>query len=210
MLLLLVRHGLTDLTDTRLIGRIPGISLNDKGLSQAAAAAELVAPLPVTAILSSPLERTQETAAALADLKGLPMEMVDGLLEVDYGEWAGQDFKVLRKTDLWKVVQQHPSGARFPGGESVREAQARIVASIEAILGQHPRGVVAAFSHSDMIKLAVAHFTGVHLDLYQRLVVSAGSVTALHLGSGPPALVKLNEVGNLDDLRLPPRRRGKN
>jgi probable phosphomutase (TIGR03848 family) len=210
VLLLLVRHGLTDLSDTRLIGRIPGISLNEKGRVQARAAADLVAPLPLTAIFSSPMERTQQTATALADLKGLPLEVVDGLLEVDYGEWAGQEFKVLRKTDLWKVVQQHPSGARFPGGESVREAQARIVAAIEAILGRHPGGVVAAFSHSDMIKLAVAHFTGVHLDLYQRLVVSAGSVTALHLGSGPPALVKLNEVGSLEDLKPPPRRKGKN
>ena len=210
MLLLLVRHGTTDLTDTRLIGRLPGISLNQKGQAQAVAAAGLIAPLPLSAIFSSPMERTLQTATALADLKGLPIEVVDGLLEVDYGEWAGQGFKVLRKTELWKVVQQHPSGARFPGGESVREAQARIVATIEAILGRHPSGVVAAFSHSDMIKLAVAHFTGVHLDLFQRLVVSAGSVTALHLGAGPPALVKLNELGNLDDLKPPPRRRGKN
>lgn len=210
MILLLVRHGVTDLTDTRLIGRLPGISLNEKGRLQASAAADLMAPLPLTAIFSSPMERTRQTASALAELKGLPTELVDGLLEVDYGDWAGQEFKVLRKTDLWKVVQQHPSGARFPGGESVREAQARIVAAIEAILGRHPGGVVAAFSHSDMIKLAVAHFTGVHLDLYQRLVVSAGSVTALQLGSGPPSLVKLNEVGSLDDLKPPPRRRGKN
>ena len=210
MLLLLVRHGTTDLTDTRLIGRLPGVSLNEKGQAQANAAAGLVAPLPLTAIFSSPMERTQQTATALAELKGLPIEIVDGLLEVDYGEWAGQDFKALRKTELWKVVQQHPSGARFPGGESVREAQARIVAAIEAILSRHPIGVVAAFSHSDMIKLAVAHFTGVHLDLFQRLVVSAGSVTALHLGAGPPALIKLNELGNLDDLQPPPRRRGKN
>ncbi|HEV1998536.1 MAG TPA: MSMEG_4193 family putative phosphomutase [Candidatus Dormibacteraeota bacterium] len=210
VLLLLVRHGLTDLTETRLIGRLPGVSLNEKGRAQAGAAADLVAPLPLAAIFCSPMERTQQTAAPLAESKGLSVEQLEGLLEVDYGEWAGQEFKVLRKTELWKVVQQHPSGARFPGGESVREAQARIVGTIEGILARHPKDVVAAFSHSDMIKLAVAHFTGVHLDLYQRLVVSAGSVTALHLGSGPPALVKLNEVGSLADLQPPPSRRGKN
>ncbi|MGI8608592.1 MAG: MSMEG_4193 family putative phosphomutase [Candidatus Dormibacteria bacterium] len=210
MLLLLVRHGLTDLTETRLIGRLPGISLNAKGQAQATAATELIAPLPVAAIFSSPMERTQQTSAPLAERKGLPVEEAEGLLEVDYGEWAGQEYKVLRKTDLWKVVQQHPSGARFPGGESVREAQARIVATIEGLLLRHPKDVVAAYSHSDMIKLAVAHFTGVHLDLYQRLVVSAGSVTALHLGTGPPALIKLNELGSLEDLKPPPPRRGKN
>ena len=210
MLLLLIRHGLTDLTETRLIGRLPGIPLNQKGRAQATAVAELVAPLPVAAIFASPMERTHQTAAPLSSLKGVAVSEAYGLLEVDYGEWAGQEFKVLRKTDLWKVVQQHPSGARFPGGESVREAQARIVSTIEEILASHAKDVVAAFSHSDMIKLAVAHFTGVHLDLYQRLAVSAGSVTALQLGSGPPALVKLNEVGSLDDLKPPPPRRGKN
>ena len=210
MLLLLVRHGLTDLTETRLIGRLPGISLNEKGREQAANAATLLAPVRLAAIVTSPLERTRETAAPLADQRQLAPEALDGLLEVDYGEWAGQEYKVLRKTELWKVVQQHPSGARFPGGESVREAQARIVAAIEGLAAQYPRDAVAAFSHSDMIKLAVAHFTGVHLDLFQRLVVSAGSITALHLGAGPPALVKLNELGTLDDLKPPPARRGKN
>jgi probable phosphomutase (TIGR03848 family) len=210
VLLLLVRHGLTDLTETRLVGRLPGIPLNDRGRAQADAAAALIAPLKVAVIASSPLERTLETAAPLARQRGLEVEVVDGLLEVDYGDWAGQEYKVLRRTDLWKVVQQHPSGARFPGGESVREAQARIVAAVESLAARNPREVVAAFSHSDMIKLAVAHFTGIHLDLFQRLVVSAGSITALHLGAGPPALVKLNEVGNLDDLKPPAARRGKN
>jgi probable phosphomutase (TIGR03848 family) len=210
VLLLLVRHGVTDLTESRLVGRLPGISLNETGRAQAAGAAALVAPLHVNHVVTSPLERTRETAAFLAERIERQVEVAEGLLEVDYGDWAGQEFKVLRKTELWKVVQQHPSGARFPGGESIREAQARIVSTIEGLLGRHPRDVVAAFSHSDMIKLAVAHYTGVHLDLFQRLVVSAGSVTALHLGSGPPALLKLNELGTLTDLNPPPRRRGKN
>ena len=210
MLLLLVRHGLTDLTAARLVGRLPGVNLNAEGQTQARAAAELLAPVPVSVIVSSPLERTLQTAAPLVERTGLSLVEDARLLEVDYGEWAGQEFKTLRKTDLWKVVQQHPSGARFPGGESVREAQARIVAAVEDLLARHPGEVVAAFSHSDMIKLAVAHFTGIHLDLFQRLVVSAGSVTALHLGKGPPALIKLNEVGSLADLKPVRARRGKN
>ncbi|HEY8739159.1 MAG TPA: MSMEG_4193 family putative phosphomutase [Candidatus Dormibacteraeota bacterium] len=210
MLLLLVRHGLTDPTTTRLIGRLPGVSLNARGQGQATSAADRVATLPVAAIYSSPMERTVQTATPLADRLGLPIREMPGLVEVDYGEWAGQEFKVLRKTALWKVVQQQPSSARFPGGESVREAQARIVAAIEELQGRHPSEVVAAYSHSDMIKLAVAHYVGIHLDLYQRIVVSAGSVTALHLGGGPPGLLRLNDVGSLDDLRPPPARRGKN
>lgn len=207
---MLVRHGLTDLTQTRLIGRLPGISLNAEGQRQAAVAADRMSLLPVAAIFASPIERTMETAEPLSRRLGLPIIPEEGLLEVDYGEWAGQEYKVLRKTDLWKQVQQQPAGARFPGGEAVREAQARIAATIEGILARHPREVVVAFTHADMIKLAVAYFTGLHLDLFQRTSVSAGSVTALHLGSGPPVLLKLNDVGDLSDLQPTTRRRRKN
>ena len=210
MLLLLVRHGLTDATKTRLIGRLPGISLNAEGRAQAAAAAERVALLPVAAIYTSPMERTLETAAPLGARLGLPVTPDPGLLEVDYGEWAGQEYKTLRKTDLWKRVQQRPADARFPAGEAVREAQARIVGAIEVIVNRHPTHVVAAYSHADMIKLAVAHFTGIHLDLFQRTAVSAGSVTALSIGGGPPVLLKLNDTGDLADIRPAPPRRGKN
>lgn len=210
MLLLLVRHGLTDLTDTRLIGRLPGIPLNAEGQRQAAAAADRVSSLPVAAIFASPIERTMETAEPLSRRLGLPIIPEEGLLEVDYGDWAGQEYKVLRKTDLWKQVQLQPAGARFPRGEAVREAQARIAGAVEGILARHPRDVVAAFSHADMIKLAVAYFTGLHLDLFQRTSVSAGSVTALRLGGGPPVLLKLNDVGDLGDIKPSRRRRGKN
>lgn len=201
---------MTDATKKRLIGRLPGISLNDEGRRQAAAAATRMSALQVAAIFSSPLERTVETAAPLAEATGLPITQAAGLLEVDYGEWAGQEYRVLRKTDLWKKVQQQPAGARFPGGETVNEAQGRIVTAIEEILGAHPQAVVAAYSHADMIRLAVAYFSGIHLDLFQRLAVSAGSVTALHLGAGAPALLRLNDVGTLADLKPPPPRRGKN
>ncbi|MEA2683327.1 MAG: hypothetical protein QOK05_1655 [Chloroflexota bacterium] len=201
---------MTDLTRTKLVGRLPGISLNEEGRRQAEAAAERLAPLPVAAIFSSPLERTMETAAPLAAQKAIAVTEAAGLVEVDYGEWAGQEYKVLMRTELWKMVQRQPGAARFPGGEAVREAQGRVVTAIEEIAGKHPKDVVAAFSHADMIRLAVAHFTGVHLDLYQRLVVSAGSITALRLGEGPPVLLRLNDVGTMADLKPPPPRRGKN
>lgn len=209
MLLLLVRHGLTDPTQTRLIGRLPGIPLNARGEAQASAAAARLASLPIAALYSSPMQRTIQTAAPLADRLGLAIEQADGLIEVDYGEWSGQEFKVLRKTELWKVVQQQPSQARFPGGESLREAQSRIVATIEEIQARHPRDVVAAYSHSDMIRLAVANFAGLHLDMYQRIEVAPGSVTALQLGGPRPVLLRLSDAGTLDDLKPPPRR-GKN
>ena len=210
MLLLLVRHGLTDLTATRLIGRLPGIDLNARGHEQAAEAATLLEALPVAAIYSSPMERTLQTAAALASARGLEVTPVPGLNEVDYGEWAGQEYKVLQKTELWKLVQQHPSRARFPGGESVPEAQARVVAVIEDLARRHPKDTIAAYSHSDMIKLAVAHYVGMALDMYQRTNVGPGSITALHIGSGGAMLVRLGATASLDDLKPAPARKRKN
>ncbi|MFN2462638.1 MAG: histidine phosphatase family protein [Candidatus Dormibacteria bacterium] len=210
MLLLLVRHGLTDLTASRLIGRLPGIGLNQRGHEQATAAARLLRGLPIQAIYTSPLERTIQTAEALAEVSGLPLTRMEGLLEVDYGEWAGQEYKVLRKTETWKLVQTQPARVRFPGGEAVREAQARVVQAVEELTERHPGGTVAAYTHADMIKLAVAHFIGLPLDLYQRTSVGPGSITALHVGRGSSTLVTLGATATLDDLKPPPARRRKN
>jgi probable phosphoglycerate mutase len=206
VLVLLVRHALTDLTEKQLVGRTPGVHLGLRGHEQAAALVDRLDGVPLAAIYSSPLDRALETAAPLAADRGLEVRTDDGLTEVDYGLWAGQEFKELRKTDLWKRVQQRPADARFPEGEAIREAQARIIGSLENIVNSHPRESVAIFSHSDMIKFAVAHLTGLHLDLFQRLVVGPASVTAIYIGGAAPALLRLNDVGGLKDL-APPRRR---
>jgi probable phosphoglycerate mutase len=205
VLLLLVRHAITDLTQKQLVGRRPGVHLSPKGQEQAARLVERLSGIPVTAIYSSPLERALETAGPLAADRKIEVRQDSGLSEVDYGEWAGQEFKQLRKTDLWKRVQLRPADARFPGGEAVREAQARIVGSLETIANAHPRETVAVFSHSDMIKFAVAHLTGLHLDMFQRLAISPASVTAILLGGAAPALLKMNETGDLREL-VPTRR----
>jgi probable phosphomutase (TIGR03848 family) len=203
---------MTDLTQKQLVGRAPGVHLSKRGTEQAERLVARLDGVPLAAIYSSPLDRSLETAAPLAAARGLEVVPDLGLSEVDYGAWSGQEFKQLRKTDLWKRVQVRPADARFPGGEAVREAQARIVQSLETIVNRHPQDCVAAFSHSDMIKFAVAHLAGIHLDLFQRLVVSPASVSAILVGGSAPALVRLNDMGGLQDL-VPPRRRrplGKN
>jgi len=197
---------MTDLTDKQLVGRNPGVHLSGHGRDQASGLVDRLRGVPIAAIYSSPLDRALETAAPLATDRGLSVHQDGGLSEVDYGGWSGQEFKHLRRTDLWKRVQTRPADARFPEGEAVREAQARIIGSLETIANSHPKEGVAVFSHSDMIKFAVAHLAGVHLDLFQRLVVSPASVTAIVLGGPAPALVHLNDTGGLQDL-APPRRR---
>lgn len=197
---MLVRHAVTAETGPVLSGRRAGIDLSDAGRAQAEAAAERLAGLPVAAVYSSPLERCRQTAEAVASRQGVGVTDVAGLAEADYGEWTGQKIEALRSTELWKQVQVTPSAVRFPGGESVREMQSRMVAAVEEVVAAHPGQVVVAVSHADPIKAAVAHFTGVHLDLFQRLFVSPASATVLRFSGGAAALVKLNDTGTMADV----------
>lgn len=200
MVILLIRHGENEYTRTgKLAGWTKGVSLNAAGRQQAEGLVERLKGAPIKHIYASPLERAQETAAPLAAARGLKVEIRPGLGEVQYGQWTGKSLKVLGRTRLWKVVQQLPSAMQFPDGETMRGAQLRIVDAIDAIARAHhsPKAVVAVFSHSDPIKLAVAHYLGLPLDLFQRLMISTASVTALRLGPGQPSLVKLNDTGPL-------------
>jgi probable phosphoglycerate mutase len=199
--LLLIRHGENEYTRTgKLAGWTRGVHLNETGKKQALALAERLSKAPIAAIYSSPLARARETAAPLAKAKGLRVTVHNGLGEVRYGEWTGQSLKRLARTRLWRVVQQHPAAMRFPEGETFRAVQARAVEAVEDIARAHAkeRGLVAAFSHGDVIKLVVAHYLGLPLDLFQRLAVSTASITALRLGHGHPLLVKLNDTSAVD------------
>jgi broad specificity phosphatase PhoE len=147
--LVLVRHGVTEETGPILSGRRPGIGLSDKGRQQAEAAGQRLAGLPVAAVYSSPLERCRQTAEAVAAPHDLPVTDVGGLFEADYGEWSGRKIEELRGTDLWKLVQVTPSAVRFPGGESVREMQSRMIGAVEEIVAAHPGEIVVAASHAD-------------------------------------------------------------
>ena len=124
--------------------------------------------------------------------------------EVRYGDWTGRTLKELAKEPLWKVVQATPSAARFPEGESLFEMQARAVLAVERLREAHPQQTVAVCSHADVIKAVACHYLGMHLDLFQRVVVSPASVTAIAFGP-VPYLVRLNDVGGNADL-VPPKR----
>jgi probable phosphomutase (TIGR03848 family) len=204
--LVLARHAVTAQTGPLLSGRAPGIDLSDDGRRQAESLGERLAGLPVVAVYASPIERTTQTARAVAGHHGLEVRPLPGVLEADYGEWTGQKIADLAKTDLWKVVQRTPSRASFPGGESLAAMQARMIAALDAVVADHPGELIVVVSHADPIKAAIAHYTGVHLDLFQRIVVAPASVTAFQLGAHGVAMVKCNDTGTLDELRPPPPR----
>jgi probable phosphomutase (TIGR03848 family) len=202
--LVLARHAVTAQTGPLLSGRLPGIDLSDEGRRQADALADRLSGLPVAAVYASPIERTTQTAQSVAARHQLDVRALDGVLEADYGEWTGQKLAELAKTDLWKVVQRAPSRARFPGGESLAAMQARMVAALDAVVAAHPGELVVVVSHADPIKAAVAHYTGVHLDLFQRIMISPASVTTFVFSEHGVALLKCNDTGTLDELQPPP------
>lgn len=197
-LLLLVRHGQTPTTGAVLPGRAKGLHLAEEGRRQAEAAAERIAPFGerVAAVYASPLERTKETAAPIAAALGRKVTVDRGLLEADFGDWTGAELKGLRKLPEWRTVQHRPSVFRFPGGESFAEMQLRIWSAMHRLVDAHPGRVVVAVSHADPIKAAVAQAMGCHLDLFQRIVVSPCSITAIaHTDGGGPIVLCVNSTG---------------
>ena len=204
-LVLFVRHGQTPSTGKVLPGRATGLRLSEKGQQQAEGAAERIAALQtderrIAAVYASPLERTQETAKPIARALGLRVRRNQGLLEADFGDWTGAPLKRLYKKPEWRTVQRNPSGFRFPGGESFTEMQARICGAVDGLRAAHPGQTVVAVSHADPIKAAVAHAMGTHLDLFQRIVVSPCSVSAVLYGVDGPVVLAVNSTGDLTAL----------
>jgi probable phosphomutase (TIGR03848 family) len=201
--ILLVRHGQTPTTGKVLPGRAPDLHLADAGRAQAALVAERLAGMPVVALYCSPLERTVETAAPIAEAFGLEAIHEPGLLECDFGEWTGRELAELYKLPEWATIQRAPSTFRFPGGESFPEMQHRIISAIERIRTAHEGKTVVCVSHADPIKAAVAYALGTHLDLFQRIVVSPCSVSAIAFAPGQaPVVLTVNSASSsLSDLK---------
>lgn len=213
---ILVRHGRTTANASGVLaGRTAGVSLDDAGRTQAAATGERLAAVPLVAVVSSPLERCKQTAAAVAAAQqGRPARLTDkGLTECDYGEWQGRTLAALAREPLWKTVQTQPSAAVFPGGESLTAMQARAVAAVRrrdaVIEAEHGAGAVwVAVSHGDIIKAVLADALGMHLDLFQRLHVDPGSVSIIRYTSTRPFVLASNtHAGDLSWLAPPPAKR---
>jgi probable phosphomutase (TIGR03848 family) len=211
--LLLVRHGLTKMTGPVLAGRTPDVHLDERGIKQAAAVAERIAAVPLTAIVTSPLDRCLETAGAIREAQQAagrePEWHVDErIIECDYGDWTGRPFKELMKEPMWKVVQGQPSAAHFPGGEALTEMSARAIKAIrdwDARLGDD--AVWVACAHGDIIKAIVADALGLHLDQYQRIVPDPCSVSVIRYTETRPYVIRVNDTGG--DLAgfAPPKKR---
>ncbi len=211
---LLVRHGLTAMTGPVLAGHTPGVHLDERGRAQAEAMAARLVPVPLAAVVTSPLERCVETAQAVLAGRSLVSSIEPRLAEVRYGDWTGKPLKDLVKQPLWRVVQAHPSAAVFPGaeGEALAGAQSRAVSAVREwdariAASAGPDAVWLACSHGDIIKAILADALGLHLDLFQRIVVDPCSVSVVRYTDTRPFVLRVNDTGGDVAALLPPKRR---
>ncbi len=208
---ILLRHGRTTANAAGVLaGWTPGVRLDDAGSAQVQAVAQRLAAVPLAAVVSSPLERCQQTAGAVVEGRALELQTDDRLGEARYGDWTGRPIKELVKDPMWKVVQQHPSAAVFPGaeGEGLAQTQARAVAAVRewnAKLG--PDAVWLACSHGDVIKAVLADALGLHLDQFQRIVVDPASISVVTYTETRPFVVRMNDSGGDVSALVPPPRR---
>jgi probable phosphomutase (TIGR03848 family) len=208
---LLVRHGVTAANQGGVLaGWTPGVGLAESGVEQVRSLGERLAGVPVAAIISSPLDRCLQTAEALAAGREIGVETDPRLGEAKYGDWTGKELKVLAKDPLWKVVQAHPSAVTFPGGEALREMQARAVEAVRehnARLG--PDATWVAVSHADVIKGILADALGMHLDGFQRIMVDPASVSVVRYTDLRPFVVRTNDRGGAVADLMPPKKRSR-
>ncbi len=210
---ILVRHGRTTANSSGVLaGRSPGVLLDELGQTQAARAGERLAGVPLAAVVTSPLERCRQTAKEISARQATPVRTAreKGIVEVDYGEWTGQELKHLAKEPLWRTVQGHPSAVTFPGGEAMATMSTRSVAAVRRwdaqLEAEHGPGAVwVAVSHGDVIKAVLADALGLHLDAFQRIVVDPASVSVVRYSPGRPFVLMTNtHEGDLSFLKPPP------
>ena len=214
---ILVRHGRTTANASGVLaGRTAGVRLDDTGVGQAQRTAERLSAVPLTAVVTSPLERCRQTAKLILKAQpGEPTQATErGITECDYGSWQGRALKDLAKEPLWRTVQTQPSAAAFPGGESLATMQARSVSAVRRLdalfEAEHGAGAVwVAVSHGDIIKSVLADALGMHLDLFQRIHVDPASVSIIrYTGTRPYVLASNTHAGDLSWLAPPPPRKG--
>lgn len=197
--ILLIRHAVNDFVKTgKMAGWTPGVHLNEEGRAQAVALGQRLAETKIDAIYSSPLERTVETAQAiLAHHPHLTLQTVEDVGEVKIGDWQGMELAKISRRKQWFMVQAFPSRTTFPNGETFRGAQLRAVDAIERLTAKHQRARIAIVSHADIIKLVLAYYLGMPLDMFQRINVSTASISTISVGYGRIMVGQVNETSFL-------------
>jgi probable phosphomutase (TIGR03848 family) len=194
---LLIRHGENDYIGNTLVGWMPGVHINEKGREQACRLAERLARVGIDAILSSPLERTRETAEPIAARLGLEVEIREEIGELHLGEWTGRPLAELRQDPLWKLFNRYRGIGRIPGGETMLEVQSRMLDVVLELRGRYRDGTVALVTHADPIRAILCYFMGIPLDMISRIEAGTASVSVATLAEWGPRVLRMNDTGEL-------------
>ncbi|MDB5392772.1 MAG: phosphoglycerate mutase family protein [Rhodospirillales bacterium] len=190
----LVRHAAHSALGRALAGTRMNVGLSDEGRAQASALADWFSKRPISAVISSPLKRTVDTARPIADRCEVELTRDSRLNEIDFGEWAGKNFDSLNARDDWKLWNAFRSGARAAcGGETMVEAQARAIAAMLELRDDWPNGEVVIVSHGDIIKASLAYWLGVPLDLFRRIEISPASISQMRLDGSDVTILGVNQ-----------------
>lgn len=193
---LLIRHGNSEAVDY-IPGRNPGVHLSKSGKQQAKELAETLLPVQIDMLISSPLERTLETAHFIAEKKGLFTEVNEAFIELEFGEWTGKTFPDLEKLEQWKNFHTFRAGTKIPLGELISEAQTRFVTEIISLRKLHPEKTIAIVSHGDPIKAAICYFTGIPLNMMLGITVGTASISVIEINEWGSTLHCLNHKGSM-------------
>ncbi|SCZ60307.1 histidine phosphatase family protein [Thiohalomonas denitrificans] len=192
-----IRHGETEAVGKTLTGRAPGVRLTERGFDQVRTLAGQLKFQRLDRLVTSPMERARQTAAAITEVHGTAMEIDEALLEVDFGEWGGCSFAEMEDDPLWRRYHEFRGGIRIPGGEMALEIQARVVAATERLRRETPDGVIALVSHGDPIRYGVAFYAGIPLDLALRTNIDIASVSAIAVDDRGARVLCVNHTGSL-------------
>lgn len=198
---LLIRHAMTDLTGKILLGRTEGVHLNEEGIRQAQNLATWLSELPVAAVYSSPLERARETAGKIAESLNLELKISDDFTEMNYGRWTGLTIAEAKEDPVFGHFNKFRRSTRIPDGETMGEAQVRIVQSMEKLRQEYEGRIVAIISHADLIKSAIMRFAGINLDMFQHIEISTASVSIVEMHDDMGRILLMNGTGDLAFLK---------
>jgi probable phosphoglycerate mutase len=190
--LLLIRHGQTDAIDQYVAGTAEGTPLNAVGRAQVARLAARLRDRPITAIVASPLTRTRETAAAVAEPHRVAVETAADLGEFEFGDWTSRTFRELDADAQWQRFNRVRSLTAAPGGELMLDVQRRAIAELIRITAKYPDGCVAVVSHGDVIRAALMYFLGIPLDFVHRLEIGPASVSIVAIDVNGAVVRRVN------------------
>jgi probable phosphoglycerate mutase len=197
---LLVRHAAVHMPPNVLAGRNNAIRLSAEGKDRAAWLARSLRDLPVAAVWTSPLTRALQTAVPIARELNLSVQVSELLNEVDYGEWTGCSFEELERDVRWRNYNAVRSKSEIPSGESIEQLERRVEHQLELWIQNYPAKLVIAITHAEIVRIALLHTLGLSIDLFDRIELSPGLVSAMERDCSGQRVICINESGTLESL----------